>query len=82
MMPLYVYEPVEGDCKICRNRLEIRRPADRPALEKCPLCRKPVRQIFETFNTPKVTKPVSVADAKKAGFSVFKKIGSGEYERQ
>jgi hypothetical protein len=27
-------------------------------------------------------KPVSVSDAKKAGFTVLKKTGKGEYERQ
>ena len=27
-------------------------------------------------------KPTSITDAKKAGFTVLKKIGKGEYERQ
>jgi putative FmdB family regulatory protein len=81
-MPLYEYELCEGDCKVCKGRFTLSRPVDREALEKCPLCRKPVRKVISTFNTPKLTKPVSVSDAKKAGFTILKKVGKGEYERQ
>jgi hypothetical protein len=35
--------------------------------------------VFSTFNSPK---QLSISDAKKAGFKVFKKLGKGEYERQ
>jgi hypothetical protein len=38
-----------------------------------------VRKILSTFNSPK---SVSISDAKKAGFSVLKRVGKGEYERQ
>ena len=81
-MPLYEYELCEGDCKVCQGRFTLNRPVNREALEKCPLCRKPVRKVISTFNTPKLTKPVSVSDAKKAGFTILKKVGKGEYERQ
>ena len=37
---------------------------------------------FSAFNTPQVTKPVSASDAKNAGFTVLKRVGKGEYERQ
>ena len=81
-MPIYVYEPVEGECHICHGRLELRRPVSRPKLEQCPLCKKPVKQVIEGFTSPKLMKPVSVSDAKKAGFAVYRKLGKGEYERQ
>ena len=48
----------------------------------CPACRKPVRKIISTFNSPVKTKPVSFSDAKKAGFTVLKRLGKGEYEKQ
>ena len=47
----------------------------------CPLCKQPVRKVFSSFNTPTKTK-VSLSDAKKAGFTVLKRLGKGEYERQ
>jgi hypothetical protein len=55
---------------------------DARPLTNCPACKKPVRKILSSFNTPTKLKPLSVSDAKKAGFSVFKKLGKGEYERQ
>ncbi|PTY02193.1 FmdB family transcriptional regulator [Verrucomicrobia bacterium LW23] len=81
-MPTYEYELAEGVCRICRGPFTIRRPMDANVLEKCPLCKKPVRRVYSRINVPKVTAPVSVADAKNAGFVTYKKIGNGEYERQ
>lgn len=81
-MPIYEYELVEGDCRACGGRFELRRPVDREPLTKCPLCRKAVRKVLSSgVNTPKITKPLSVSDAKKAGFSVFEKRDKGVYER-
>ena len=81
-MPIYIYELCEGDCKVCGGCFEINRPVNREPLTHCPLCRKAVRKIIGNVNTPKITKPLSVSDAKNAGFSVWKKVGKGEYERE
>jgi putative FmdB family regulatory protein len=78
-MPLYEYELCEGDCKACGGRFTLRRPLDAEALTNCPACRKPVRKLFSTFNSPKT---LSLSHAKNAGFKVYKKLGKGEYERQ
>ncbi len=81
-MPIYEYELADGgSCKICKGKFELRRPVDRPALTHCPLCRKPVRKVVSQVNTPKVTKPLSVSDAKKAGFTIFEKRDVGVYEK-
>jgi len=81
-MPLYEYERCDGDCKICGGKFTIRRPVDAPELAKCPLCKAPVRKVISAFSTPTKLKPLSVSDAKKAGFTVLKRLGKGEYERQ
>jgi putative FmdB family regulatory protein len=83
-MPIYVYELCEGEdpCKACGGRFEINRPVNREPLTQCPLCRKAVKKVITNVNTPKLTKPLSVTDAKKAGFSVWHKTSKGEYERQ
>jgi len=81
-MPLYEYELCEGDCKVCGGRIELQRPLDRPALETCPLCKKPMRKIISRMNTPRIMRPLSITDAKKAGFTVLKRVSKGEYERQ
>jgi putative FmdB family regulatory protein len=81
-MPLYEYELCDGGCSICGGKFTLRRPVSAPELKQCPLCKKPVRKVFSSFNTPKILKPVSISDAKKAGFTVLKRLGKGEYERQ
>jgi putative FmdB family regulatory protein len=81
-MPLYEYERCEGNCLICGGHFTLRRPASARPLTKCPLCKQPVRRVFSTFNTPTLSKPLSISDAKKAGFTVLKRVSKGEYERQ
>jgi putative FmdB family regulatory protein len=81
-MPLYEYELCDGSCTACGGKFTLRRPINAPELKKCPACRKPVRKIISTFSTPVHAKPLSISDAKKAGFTVLKRLGKGEYERQ
>lgn len=86
-MPLYDYisenaEDPDKSCRICSKGFELRRPLDRPALEVCPLCRNPVKKQISRVNTPRIMKPLSVSDAKKAGFTVLEKKEEGVYERQ
>ncbi len=82
-MPTYAYiaENPEQGCPSCRRGFDLRRPMNRPALTHCPLCRQPVKKQVSGFSTPKLTKPVSVSDAKKAGFTILEKRFDGSYER-
>ena len=82
-MPIYEYmavEPEEG-CHVCGKGFELRRPLGRPPLEACPMCKKPVKKLISQINTPKIAKPLSVSDAKSAGFSVLKRRDKGVYEK-
>lgn len=86
-MPLYEYisehagDP-ERSCRVCARGFELRRPVDRAPLEVCPLCRNPVKKVISRVNTPKIAKPLSISDAKKAGFTVLEKRDEGVYEKQ
>jgi hypothetical protein len=83
-MPTYHYiaeKPEEG-CPRCRKGFDLRRPLDRPPLTHCPLCKKPVVKVMQPFTTPKITKPLSVSDAKSAGFTVLEKRCDGSYEKR
>ena len=76
-MPIYEYISENPDdpgqsCPVCRRGFELRRPVDRAPLEKCLVCKHPVR---------KVTKPLSVSDAKAAGFTVLERRDKGVYEK-
>ena len=78
-MPIYEYELCEGECKACGGWFTLNRPLSAKPLTNCPACKKPVRKVWSTFNSPRT---VSFTDAKKAGFTVLKRLGKGEYERQ
>ena len=81
-MPFYEYELCEGSCAVCGGRFTLRRPLSALELTRCPLCKKPVRKLISTFHSPVKLKPLSISDAKKAGFTVLKRLGKGEYEKQ
>ncbi|MEC7224952.1 MAG: FmdB family zinc ribbon protein [Verrucomicrobiota bacterium] len=82
-MPIYEYiskNPKKG-CKVCSDGFELNRPIDRAPLENCPICKKPVKKLISNINTPTITKPLSVSDAKSAGFTVLEKRDEGTYEK-
>ncbi|MGI8967409.1 MAG: FmdB family zinc ribbon protein [Limisphaerales bacterium] len=81
-MPYYEYELCEGHCVVCGGKFSLRRPATAPPLTKCPACKKPVRKILSSFSSPIKLKLFSISDAKKAGFTVLKRVNKGEYEKQ
>ena len=80
-MPIYEYEVEGGECNVCGGRFELRRPVDRPECADCPVCRRPVKRVISQISTPKMLKPLSMSDAKKAGFTVLEKRDKGTYEK-
>lgn len=81
-MPIYEYELCEGNCAACGGKFTLQRPLSAPELKVCPACKKPVRKVFSNFSSPMKLKPLSISDAKKAGFTVLKRVNKGEYEKQ
>ena len=86
LMPIYEYisehpEDPERSCRVCRRGFELRRPADREPLTRCLYCKHPVRKKIGLVNVPRLMAPLSVSDAKKAGFTVLHKVSAGEYEK-
>lgn len=85
-MPIYEYvseapDDPERSCRICKRGFELRRPADREPLANCLMCKHPVKKTISRINTPRVSRPMSVVDAKKAGFTVLEKRDQGVYEK-
>ena len=76
------YELCEGECTLCGGQFTLRQPLSAAPLTHCPVCQKPVRKVISAFTSPMKLKPLSISDAKKAGFTVLKRSGKGEYERQ
>ena len=85
-MPIYEYisehpDDPERSCPMCRRGFELRRPVEREPLTHCFYCKHPVRKKIGLVNVPKLMAPLSVSDAKKAGFTVLHKSSAGEYEK-
>ena len=85
-MPIYEYisenpDDPQKSCRMCRKGFELMRPADRAPLSLCMYCKNPVRKKIGNVNVPKITAPLSISDAKKAGFTVMQKRDQGVYEK-
>lgn len=85
-MPIYEYQSESPDnpelsCSVCAKGFELRRPIEHSAMEKCPLCRHPVRKLISRVNTKIATKEYSDSEAKAAGFNVLKKNCDGGYDK-
>jgi hypothetical protein len=82
-MPFFRYSPTPSPCKLCGSGFDHRQGANDPDLSACPTCGLPVvRQRIHAVNAAKILAPVSISSAKQAGFKVFKRISSGEFEKQ
>jgi putative FmdB family regulatory protein len=82
-MPIRFYAPATGRCKLCGEGFEHRERADVPSLTACPRCGQPVvRKVVQRANSPKLLAPLSVSNAKSAGFTVLKRTARGEFEKQ
>jgi hypothetical protein len=82
-MPIYEYIAADfaRSCRICARGFELNRPLDRPPLERCFYCRNAVRKVISRVHTPRMLKPLSVSEAKSAGFTLLKRRDKGVYEK-
>jgi putative FmdB family regulatory protein len=82
-MPAHRYRPVSGKCRLCDGAFEcVQSPSEAPHRE-CPKCGQEVERLAaDTVFTPRLLKPLSVTDAKAAGFTVLRRTSDGSFERQ
>jgi len=82
-MPIreYIAANPKKACRICKKGFEQVEGIDVPALEKCPECGNPVQR---RISAPRIGGSKSGLDdrAKNAGFTKYKKLGKGEYEKK
>ena len=68
---------------MCGDGFEKWQPAGEKRLTHCETCGQAVTLLLpESVTTPKHTRKPSISEAKNAGFTVLKRISSGEYEKQ
>jgi putative FmdB family regulatory protein len=89
-MPTYVYAPVlkpneTRTCEMCEASFEIVQRMSDNALTACPACGGEVERVVQPINISghnRYNKKRSNADMERAGFTQYKKMGKGYYEKQ
>lgn len=79
-LPIYEYEPVDRDCLICDGRAEFMQSITDAPLEFCPTCGLEVRRVVSRA-TFKLTPNANPDKAATRGFTTYKKIEKGQWER-
>lgn len=79
-MPIYEYEPLDHDCLICNGRMESLQGVNDPEHSLCPTCGLPIRRVISKTSF-KVGNPYSAGEAARKGFTTYKKVGAGQYEK-
>lgn len=83
-MPIYVYQanPPDDGCEFCRDGFEFMPRASDVTLERCPKCRISVQRVLSAPNVMVSTSgELSDENVKKHGFTVYRKVDDGVYER-
>ena len=82
-MPIREYSAVETarSCRYCKEGFEEMESIDAPARAACPRCGAPVER---RLSAPSIGGSQSGLQdrAKNAGFTTYRKLGRGEYEKQ
>lgn len=79
-MPIYEYEPDGHDCLICSGRTEVIQKIDDEPLKYCPTCGLEVRRVISRA-TFKMDRSVPVDKAADRGFTTFKRVEKGKWEK-
>jgi putative FmdB family regulatory protein len=79
-MPIYEYEPVDWDCAICRNRLEVLQSAREAALSLCPTCGLEVRRLVSRAQVA-VARAKGSDRAAEKGLTTFRRVERGKWEK-
>ncbi len=79
-MPIFEYEPEGRECLLCDGRVDVLQPLGEDALAFCPYCGLAVRRVVSrtSFQVRGVTDPEQAA---KRGFSTFRKMEKGKWEK-
>jgi putative FmdB family regulatory protein len=82
-MPFYEYIADDHDgCDHCRDRFTVLQRIVDPALAECPECGRPVRRVISPPNVVAgKAHMLRESNIEKAGFTQYKKIGQGVYEK-
>lgn len=79
-MPIYEYAPEGHECLICDGRVEVMQGIKDEPLKFCPTCGLDVKRLISR-PAFKIDSGVSADKAAEKGFSTFRRVGHGQYEK-
>jgi putative FmdB family regulatory protein len=81
-MPIYEYQAAGQDCcDYCVNTFDIMQKLSDEPLKFCPHCHNPVRRKISRPNLASPAPSLSAESIEKHGFTQFKKVEKGVYEK-
>ena len=81
-MPIYEYQSVgQVCCDYCETAFDIMQKLSDDELSLCPECHNPVRRKISRPNLGKPAPSLSQDNIEKHGFTQFKKVEKGVYEK-
>ncbi len=87
-MPIYTYENINKDqhCTYCLGGFDVLQKINDTPLTHCTYCGYPVKKVIKTVNLQgKVTSSsqstLSEKNIEKNGFTQYRKVGKGQYEK-
>lgn len=79
-MPIYEYEPIDRDCLICDNKLQLLQGINDEAKSLCPYCGMEIKKIVSRAGF-KMEKPTDADRAAAKGFTTYKRSEKGVWEK-
>jgi len=80
-VPVYEYEPLDDECLICHGRIEVMQAITAEPYQYCPTCGMEVRRVISRA-TFAIGREVTPEKAASRGFTTWKKVGKGQWEKQ
>jgi len=81
-MPIYEYQAAGKDCcEFCQNVFDIMQKLSDEPLNICPECHNPVKRKISRPNLASPAPSLSNENIEKHGFTQFRKVEKGVYEK-
>lgn len=79
-MPIYAYEALVPGCPHCAEGFEVLQDLDEPPLAACPQCGREVHRVIGEV-AMKVRVASDPESAARKGFTTYRRVGKGQYEK-
>ncbi len=80
-MPIYEYEPVNHECLMCNGHFEVVQAISEPAFTTCPHCGRDCKRVVSSVMINLKNHKTDYEKAGKKGFTTYRKVSPGNFEK-